>query len=239
MSSLLVALGLAHRKAADGVAVEADPLESRERLVAQRLEHAALNDAEQRVGIAFVGALRALGPAQGKAHRLAGFALAGRIRRALVEHHDDVGAEDALDAHRFLGREEEAIAVHGRCEAHAFLGDLAELPEAEDLVAARIRENRARPAHEAVQPAVRGDHLQPRAQPQVEGVAEENARAVLRELGRAHRLDCAVGPDGHEHRRLDLAVREREGAAAGCAIGGGNRELHRGILSISIASPYE
>src|SRR5499427_6020691 len=66
----LVALRLAHREAADGVAVEADAGEPGERLVAQALEHAALHDAEERVRIAFVGAPGPLRPAQRQMHRV-------------------------------------------------------------------------------------------------------------------------------------------------------------------------
>ena len=39
------------------------------------------------------------------------------------------------------------------------------------------------PAHEAVQAAVLRDHLEPGPQPQVEGVAEDDLRAGLDELG--------------------------------------------------------
>ena len=66
-----VLLGLAHRDAADGVAVEADGLQRLARFVAQVLVHAALHDAEERVGVALVGLPRALRPAQRQPHRLA------------------------------------------------------------------------------------------------------------------------------------------------------------------------
>src|SRR5207245_8156539 len=88
--------------------------------------------------------------------------------------------------------EKEAVAVHRRREAHAFLGDLAKLAEAEHLVASRVGEDGSRPADKSVQPAVRGDHLQPGAQPQVKGVAEEHARAVLEELRGANRLHRSI-----------------------------------------------
>ena len=54
---------------------------------------------------------------------------------------------------------------------------LRSAPEAEHLEAARIGEDRSVPAHEAVQPAVRGDHVESRPQPQVERVAEHDLRA--------------------------------------------------------------
>ena len=85
---------------------------------------------------------------------------------------------------------------------------LDELREREDLEAARVGEDRARPADHLVQAAVGGDDLEPGAQPQVVGVAEDDARADRFELARGHRLDGAVGADGHEDGRRDLAVRE-------------------------------
>ena len=94
---------------------------------------------------------------------------------------------------------------------------LAQRAEAEHLEAAGVGEERPRPAHEAVQAAVRGDDLEARAQPEVKRVAEHDLRAELDELVRRHRLDGAVGADRHEHRRLDGAVRELEPAAPGAA----------------------
>src|SRR5512134_1996156 len=105
-----------------------------------------------------------------------------RIGRALVEHHRDVGVEDALDAHRLLGREKQGIPVYRGLEPDALLADPPERPETEYLEAAGIREYRAVPAHEAVQSAVRGDHFESRPQPQVEGVAENDLRAQRLQL---------------------------------------------------------
>src|SRR6266704_1156654 len=70
----LVALGLAHREPADRVAIETDARQTREGFVAQALDDSALDDAEEGVRVAFVRALRALGPAQAQAHRFPGLA---------------------------------------------------------------------------------------------------------------------------------------------------------------------
>jgi len=65
-----------------------------------------------------------------------------------------------------------------------------------------------------MQAAVRGDGFEPRAQPQVKRVAEDDLRMHFLELARLHRLDSAVRADRHEDRRLDHAVIERDAAAA-------------------------
>ncbi len=92
-------------------------------------------------------------PARGARHRR-GHDLARRVRRrALVERHRDVAAEQRLDLHRALGREPLLGAVEVRAKGHAVLVDRAPLAQAEDLEAARVGEDRARPGHEAVQAA--------------------------------------------------------------------------------------
>src|SRR5690606_13107985 len=200
---------------------------------AQVAVDAALDDAEQGGVVALVGLVRALRPAQRQLHRALHHAYVDRPavdahRRALVEDHHDVAAQHLLDVHRLLGAEEHLRAVGGRGEGHAGLGDLAAVGQREHLEAARVGEDRPVPAREAVQAAVRRDHVQPGAQEQVEGVAEDDLRAGVAHLLRQHALDRAVGADGHERRRLDHAAREGQAAAAGGAVGGDEVELHAG-----------
>ncbi|MPN22683.1 hypothetical protein SDC9_170066 [bioreactor metagenome] len=113
-----------------------------------------------------------------------------------------------------------------RRELDAFLGDLAQRAEREDLEAAGIGQDGLSPVHEVVQALVRLDGIQPRAQPQVEGVAEADLGAdVVQRLG-GHGLDRAVGTDRHEDGGLDDAVVQRQRAAPGGAIGFQKFELH-------------
>ena len=224
-------LRLADRQAADRIAVEADAAELRQRLLAQVLEHAALDDPEQRVGAVFVRGLRPRRPAQRQLHRRGDLVARARIRRALVEDHRNVGIEGALDLHRQLRRQVQAVAVDRRGEGDAFLVNFAQGSEAEYLKSSRIGEDRVRPAHEAVQPGVSGDDFNAGTQPQVEGVAEHDLGAERLELVGRHRLDRAVGADRHEDRRLDGAVGQREPSAPRGAASGGNLELHRGDFS--------
>ena len=156
-----VFLGFTHRHPADRIAVEADFPQASERFVAQLFIHPPLNDAEQRVAVAFMGALAALRPAQRQTHGSGGLTLLGGIRRALIEDHDHIGIQRALDAHRFLRRQETDVSVYRRAEPDPVLADLAQLAQAEHLETAGIGENRFVPGHEAMQSAVRRDDLQP------------------------------------------------------------------------------
>jgi hypothetical protein len=137
-------------------------------------------------------------PAQRQAHRCGRFGVGGRVGRAFVKDHGDVGVEHVLDAHRLLGSQEKAVAIDRRLELDALLADLAQRAERKDLKATRIGEYGAVPAHEAVQSAMRSDDLQTWPQPEVEGVAQADLRAGFDQVARGHRLDRSVGADRHE-----------------------------------------
>ena len=140
----------------------------------------------------------------------------GRARRALVEGHRDVRAERRLHRHRALGREALRRAVVDRAERDAVVVDREQgVAQREHLEAARVGEDRAVPAHEAVQAAELAHDLLARPQVQVVGVAEHDLRAEARELERVERLDRALRADGHEDRRADRAVRRLERGGAG------------------------
>ena len=168
--------GLAHREAADGIAVEADLAQRLDGLEPQRQVRPALHDAEERVRVAEVAERVAAParPAHRELHGLPRLRLARRVRRALVEDHDHVGVERGLHLHGDLRTQEHRISVHRRPEADTVLRELAQLRQAEHLEAAGVGEDRARPVHEAVQAAVRADHLGPGTQHQVKGVAEHD-----------------------------------------------------------------
>jgi hypothetical protein len=111
----------------------------------------------------------------------------------------------------------------------------------EHLEAAGVGEYRSVPAHEAMQAAVFLDDIEPRPQPQVKGVAEDDLRVHFHQLARRHRLDRAIGAHRHEDRRLHRAVVERQRAAARMALGAMDLEVagHGSgwLRSSSMASP--
>jgi len=219
---------LPDRKTADREPRKSLLLEPFERCKPERFVHAALDDAEQHAlaGLGIPGEAAAFRPAQRKFHRCARRLLGRRIRRALVEDHRDIRTESALDLHRALRVQEYVRAVDWRAESHALLRELPHPGQAEDLVAAGIRENGARPMHEAVQAAMRADYLGTRPQHQVEGIREDDLGAAVDEFLGRDALDRSVGADRHEGRSLDDAAREREPPAARTAVTGQEFELH-------------
>ena len=142
-----------------------------------------------------------------------------------------------LDLHRDLGRQEELVAIDRRGELHAFLGNLAQRPQREDLEAARVGQDRFVPAHKAVEAAELFEDFHARAQPQMESVAQTDLRADIQQLVRAHRLDRAVSAHRHEDRGFDDAVRQMHTPPARLAGGGEKFEFHDQAFCRNIASP--
>ena len=138
-------LALAHRKAADGEPVEIVAAQFLDGALAQILEETALGDGEQQVLAAAlrIGRTGAQGPARGQGQGLFRIGIVRAVGHAFVQHHHDVGIEVALDAHHALGREQMLGAVQMGTELHAFLPDLAQGAQAEDLEAAAVGEDGA------------------------------------------------------------------------------------------------
>ena len=215
-------LRLADRQAADGVAVKADIDQLERALLAQGDVVAALHDAEQRITVARPareGAFRAFAPAQRQFHRPRHVLARGRQPQAFVELHGNVGAEQRLDLDRAFGRELVHGAVEMRAEHHVLLGQLAQARQRHHLEAAGIGEDRARPVHEGVQAAQRGDALGAGAQHQMVGIAEHDLGAGVAHHFRCQPLHRRLRADRHEGRRLHAAVRRDDLAAARGAVG--------------------
>ena len=108
------------------------------------------------------------------------------------------------------------------------------LGEAEDLVAAAVGQDRTPPADEPVQAAAARDQVV--AGPQIEmiGVAEQDLGAEPLEIAVRDALDRALRADGHERRRLDLAVRRRQHAGARASIGVVDLKRKRHMLSLVV-----
>ena len=129
-----------------------------------------------------------------------------RQRRADVQHHLDVAAEEHLRVDGPLGGEVVRTAVVGGGEGGALVVDAG--PEREHLVAAGIGQDVAPPVGEAVEPAPAGDDLGAGPQHQVVGVAEDDLDPQALEVGRRQRAHRPAVPTGMKQgvRKVPRAV---------------------------------
>src|ERR1700720_4191134 len=97
---------------------------------------------------------------------------------------------------------------------NALFGDLAQLRQRKNLVAATVGENRTVPVHEPVQPAEMFDYINSRPNKQVIGVSENNLRLQFAQLERTHRFHASLGTDRNERGSVDYAMRRHQPAAA-------------------------
>jgi len=77
-----------------------------------------------------------------------------------------------------------------------------------------------------VQTAKGFDHIETRAQPEVEGVAQNDLRADVVQIARRHGFDGAVSADRHKNGGFDDAVFQRQRAATRSAAGGFEFKIH-------------
>ena len=92
-------------------------------------------------------------PVGRQVHGLRHERLLGRVRRALVQLHGDVGAQLLLDGHVALGRPTHLRAVVDGAEREALVVQLERVGQAEHLEPARVSEHGAVVVHEAVHAA--------------------------------------------------------------------------------------
>src|SRR5260370_25144620 len=111
-----------------------------------------------------------------------------------------------------------AAAVEMRGEGDALLVELAPGGQRHDLKSAGIGQYRVWPVHKAVQTAERRNSLRPRPQHQMIGIAEQDPCTRGGDPLGGHRLDRAGAADGHEDRRVDVAMRGSDAPAPRSAV---------------------
>ena len=214
----------AHAQTANGIARRAAFGDCFRRGHTQVLVRRALHNGEQmlvesvlrRCGVQMRDA--AIQPPVRAFHRFPGIAVIAGIRGALVEGHDDVRPDAALDVHGSLRAEQVLAAIDVAAERHALFGDLAAVGQAEHLVAAAVGQNRSLPIHEFVQPARRLQHVGAGAEVQMVSIAQDDLRAdVVAQIPLRHRFDRSCRSNRHENRRLDDPVVRCD--AAGTCLG--------------------
>ncbi len=225
---------LTDAEAADGVSGKADFDSPLGGFLAQCAVHPTLHDAKEGlrrralalsprlperhfVFVLLEILLASLRPAQRQFHGSPHPLPIRRILGAFVKRHDDVSAQADLRLHRTFRAEEMRRPIQMRTERHAFLGDFAQIIQAEHLEAARVGENRPRPRHEAMQSAQLADLLDSWPQVEVIGVSQKNLNAKFLENVLRNAFDRGQRSHRHEDRSFDFAVRRDQAAGAGGA----------------------
>ena len=146
-------------------------------------------------------------------------------RRALIECHDNVRAEQCLDFHRPFRAQHMPRSIEMRFECHAFLSDFGQVTKTHDLITATIGQDRTVPFHEIVQPAKPRHALGARAKHQVVSIAEDDIGTGRAHGGGFHGLYGCRCADRHERRGADFPARHLDHTGTRCAIGCGDREI--------------
>src|ERR1022692_5045817 len=108
---------------------------------------------------------------------------------ALVERHNDVGAQSDLGGDGTLRTEEMRGAVEMRAEGHALFGNLAQIAEAEYLEAAGVGEDGVVPRHELLRSEESADYLHAGPQIKMVGVVQQDLDAELFQRVLGYALD--------------------------------------------------
>ena len=226
--------GLAHGQSANGIALGALVGDVLSRLAPQVGIGAALDDRKEGLGVAVEGLglaetlEAAVEPALGKPKAVLGVGVVALARRTLVERHDDVGTDDALDVHHALGGEDVLRTVDVGSKLAALLRELADAREGEDLEAAGVGEDRAVPTVEAMEATSGPEHLAAGAEVEVVGVAQDDLGLhLLLEFAEVDSLHAAHRAHGHEDGGEDLAMGRLNAAGPRVAVGVGVLQFER------------
>src|SRR5436305_9365262 len=98
-------------------------------------------------------------------------------------------------------------AIEVRSEPRAVFRECASFGQAEHLITTTVGEDRLGPPNETMETTATGDQVIAWAQVQVVRVAQKNLGARQLEVPVRDALDSAPCSDGHERRRLYVAVR--------------------------------
>ncbi len=217
---LALALSLSDREPADRKAVECHPGEALRARAAKFRIKRALDDGEHGLRRIAAGGEASRRPALREFHGGARRGFVGGGGDALIERHHDVAVDRHLRFDAYFGAEQQRAAIDVALKNRTLLGHGAGVRQGEYLEAARIGEDGAFPAHEAVNAAGAAKDLGTGPQQEMIGIREENLRAGVLEGLRKLGLDCRLGADGHEERREHLVVQGAEASGPGPGSGG-------------------
>ena len=189
------------------------------RLDTKILVDTTLHDGEEALRIAIFGlrlveTLEAtVEPALRQAQRLLCVVVVGVARATLVEGHDDVRADRALDIHHLLGREEVLRPVDVRAELGALLVQLAIVGKGEDLETTAVGQYGSLPTVELMQSADLFQDMSSWAEVKMIGVSEDDLRLdIVSQLGDMDTFHRPLRADRHEDGGFNEAMIGRDQA---------------------------
>src|SRR5262245_15343266 len=168
-------LGLTDSKTADGVSGKIHGNETLSAFFTKIRINAALNNAKEILRV-FRGPLlpvhmTALRPSQGAFHRPICFEMSRWVCEAVVENHEDVGAEGHLDVDGDFRAQKLSAAIEVGLKSDPVFTDVPQRTETENLITAAVGENGPIPSHELVQAAESGNRFMTRSKKKVIRVA--------------------------------------------------------------------
>ena len=206
--------GFADGEAADGKPLEGHFDEGLEVPHAHIEFEPALDDAENALMCGVFAPRAPLGPGNTAAHAGLDAIACGGEGGAIVEDHGDIGADGGFDFHDEFGGIKMAASVDVGLEVDAVGVELAHLGEAEHLETAGIGQVGALPGGEVVQTAGFAQQIESGTQIEVIRIGQDNGGVERFDLFDAQGLDGAIGADGHEDGRFDVAVVGMDDATA-------------------------
>ncbi len=224
--------GFAHRESTDGIALAPVRGDGFGRNFPQLRVGAALHNREKgllmtinRFGVVetFNAAFE---PAVREAHRFFGILEIAWVGRTLIEGHNNVCPDDALDVHHVFWRKRVFRTINMALKGDTFLFDLPPMGERINLIAAAVGQDRALPSIETVDTARCTKHIQTRAEIEVISIAEADFGVnIVAELVLMYGFDGSRGAYGHENGGIDRAVVGFDLAGAGAGVGIGMEEV--------------
>jgi hypothetical protein len=163
--------------------------------------------------------LASIEPSKGSLHTLAR-QLGGRLTGDdMVESHGDVRRQAPLDLDGSFRRESSHGAIDVTLKLNAVLSDAAEPLEREDLKSARIREHRAVPGGELVEPTHGANYLLAGTEMKMIRIGQYYLSPCSAHILRAKPADDRVGTHRHERWCRYLPVWQGEGTRTGGSLG--------------------
>jgi hypothetical protein len=133
--------------------------------------------------------------------------MGSRQSHALIECHGNIGTERFLDLDRDFRSNEMPGTVQMRLKSHPIVRHLAQFCQAEDLKSSAIRQHRARPTGEGMEPTQFSHDFMSGTQVKMVGIVQDKPKSETLKVIRINAFYGTQRTDRHKRRSLDLPMR--------------------------------